>query len=329
MTGQREAPVLAVDIGGTKIMTAIVPADGRVLAKDVSPTLAGEGVPSVVDRLCRAAEKLVKSNNLKFTQLAGIGIACAGAINTGRGMVTVSPNLPGWVDIPLAQMVRERLKVDTFLVNDASAAALGEHRYGAGKGVKHLVLLTLGTGIGGGIIADGRLYLGASGAAGEIGHMTIDVNGPECPGGHTGCLEVLASGTAIVREAVRRLKNGEESSLTEMVGGKAGGITAETVEKAARNGDGLAREVLARAAYYLGVGLANVVNIFNPEMVILGGGMAGMDDLLIDPARRLVAERAFPVSAGAVKIATARLGNEAGVYGAAAFVREAGKGRKP
>jgi len=183
--------------------------------------------------------------------------------------------------------------------------------------------------IGGGIIADGRLYLGASGAAGEIGHMTIDVNGPECPGGHTGCLEVLASGTAIVREAVRRLKNGEESSLTEMVGGKAGGITAEMVEKAARNGDGLAREVLARAAYYLGVGLANVVNIFNPEMVILGGGMAGMDDLLIDPARRLVAERAFPVSAGAVKIATARLGNEAGVYGAAAFVREAGKGRKP
>jgi len=301
-------------------MTALFNADGKMLAKDIHPTLVDEGVAAVIERLCSAIESLLNKNNLILSQLIGIGIACAGGIDTPRGVVvTPSPNMPDWVDVPLADIVRKRFGVNVFLVNDASAAALGEHRYGAGKGVNNLVLFTLGTGIGGGIIVDGRLYLGAVGGAGELGHMTIDADGPLCGCGNTGCLEMLASGRAVERDAIARLRQRVKSSLSEMVKGKTEKITAEMVGTAARNSDPLALDVISRAAYHLGIGMVNAVNIFNPEMVILGGGMAELGDILIGPGRRMVKERAFSVSSQAVRIVTALLGNEAGVYGAAAF----------
>ncbi|MGD0795571.1 MAG: ROK family protein [Dehalococcoidales bacterium] len=317
------APVIAADIGGTKILAALFSAGGKMLAKDTRPTLVEEGVSPIIERLVSAIDGLCRQNNIKPSGLGGIGIACAGGIDTGQGVVvTPSPNMPGWKDIPLADILRERFGVKIYLVNDASAAALGEHRFGAGKGVKDLVLLTLGTGIGGGIIADGSLYLGAVGAAGELGHMTVEDSGPECGCGNRGCLEMLASGTAIAREAIKRINQGGKSALEGMAGGKIENITAEMVGAAARSGDSLAKEVIARAAYYLGVGLVNIVNIFNPEMVILGGGMAGLGDLLTGPGKCMVAERAFSISSHAVRIVTAQLGNEAGVYGAAVFARE-------
>jgi glucokinase len=320
MTGQSSAPVLAVDIGGTKIMTAVISAEGKMLARDVCPTLVGEGVSAVIERLFTAIDSLLDRNSLQPSQLAGISIACAGGIDTGRGLVaTPSPNMPDWLDIPLVDKTRERFRIDAFLLNDASAAALGEHHYGAGKGVENLVLFTLGTGIGGGVVAAGELYLGAVGAAAEIGHMTVDADGPECGCGNKGCLEMLASGTAVTRDAVSRVKNGEKTLLIEMVNGDVDKITAETVASAARNGDALAMDVLNRAGYYLGIGMVNVVNIFNPEMIVLGGGMAELGELFIGQGRRMVAERAFPISARTVRIVTAQLGNEAGVYGAAAY----------
>lgn len=326
---QNSAPVLAVDIGGTKILTALFSPGGKMLAQKKQPTLVQEGVKPVVARLISAIGALMEQNKVKPSQLGGIGIACAGGIDTGRGVVvTPSPNMPGWVDVLLADIIRERFDVNVYLVNDASAAALGEHRYGAGRGVNNLVLLTLGTGIGGGIIADGGLYLGAVGAAGELGHMTVDDSGPVCGCGNKGCLEMLASGRAVARDAIKRINQGGKSVLTGMVDGKLENITAEMVGAAARNGDALAREIIARAAYYLGVGLVNIVNIFNPEMIVLGGGMAGMGDLLIGPGRRLVDERAFSISSRAVRIVTAQLGNEAGVYGAAAFVRDKIRGER-
>jgi glucokinase len=322
-TMKQNSLVLAVDIGGTKILTAIFTHDGKILAREVCPTLAGEGVSAVIERLCSAIDGLLKGNTLKPSQLAGIGIACAGGIDSEHGVVvTPSPNMPDWVDVPLADIIKKKFNVNTFLVNDASAAALGEHRYGAGKGVNNLVLFTLGTGIGGGIIADGKLYLGAIGGAGELGHMTIDADGPPCGCGNTGCLEMLASGRAVERDAVSRIKQGIKSSLSEMVKGKIEKITAEMVGTAARNGDPLALDVLSRAAYYLGIGMVNAVNIFNPEMIVLGGGMAELGDMLTGPGRRMVTERAFSISSRTVRIVTANLGNEAGVYGAAAFALE-------
>jgi len=325
---QYDSPVVAVDIGGTKIMTAVFSADGQMLAKDLCLTRANDGVDAVIERLKSAIDSLLNRHELSTSRLAGIGIACAGGIDSASGVVvTPSPNLPGWSDLPLRDIIEERFGVDTCVLNDASSAALGEQRYGAGQGVKNLVLITLGTGIGGGIVIDGQLYLGARGSAGEIGHMTVDEGGPVCGCGNTGCLEVLASGRALAREAVSRISQGEKSSLTEMAGDKVEDITSEQVAAAAADGDSLSLDVLSRAAHYLGVGMVNIVNAFNPEMIILGGGMAELGSLYIEPAKRLVVERAFSISTQKLSIVTATLGNEAGVYGAAAYVIEQKTGR--
>jgi glucokinase len=325
-TGQ----VIAVDIGGTKIMTALFNQDGKMLARDTRPTLVNEGVDAVIKRLGSAIEEILGENRISLSQLNAIGIACAGGIDTPRGVVvTPSPNMPDWVEVQLADVIRKKFGVATYVINDASAAALGEHRYGVGKGVKNLVLFTLGTGIGGGIIVDGKLYLGAVGGAGELGHMTVDANGPRCGCGNTGCLEMLASGRAIERDAINRIRQGARSSLSEMVNGEIEKITAAQVGVAARSGDPIACDIISRAAYYLGIGFVNAVNIFNPEMVVIGGGMAELGDMIIEPGRRMVVERAFSVSSRGVRLVTTLLGNEAGVYGAATFVLDRAARRMP
>jgi glucokinase len=317
------SPVLAVDIGGTKILVAIFSPDLQILTSNIVPTQAQQGINSIIERLYSAIDDILQQSDMKPTQLGGISIACAGGIDTARGVVvTPSPNLPDWVNVPLRNMIEERYHVPTAVLNDASAAALAEHRFGSGRDVNNLVLFTLGTGIGGGIITDGTLYLGACGAAAELGHMTIADNGPECSCGNTGCLEMLASGRAVERDAVNLLSRGEESSLHDMVKGEIETVTAEQVGDAAQDGDALALDIISRAAYYLGIGMINMVNIFNPEMIVLGGGMAELDELFIEPGRRMVNERAFPISAQSVRIVTAELGNDAGVYGAATFIHE-------
>ncbi len=318
-TKKPELPVLAIDLGGTKIFAAITSNKGLVIAKERYLTLADEGPQVVIKRIFSAIDHLLSQRNINSSQLDGISIAAAGAIDFEKGLITSSPHLPDWHDVPLRDIVREKYRVNTFLINDASAAVLGEHHFGAGQGVNNLILLTVGTGIGGGIIINEELYSGASGSAGEIGHTTIDVNGPRCSCGNTGCLEALVSGTAVAKEAIKRIRQGEGSALTEIVGGKIEDITAEKVGVAAQDGDSLASEVILKAATYLGVGLANLVNIFNPEMIIISGGMAKMGDLLLDPARQIVRERAFQLSAQAVQIVSAQLGDDAGVLGAAVF----------
>ncbi len=315
-------PVLAIDLGGTKIITAIISDEGEVIAKEYCLTLADEGVESVIERILSAIDHILSLKGISSSQLDSISIAAAGVVNFNRGLITSSPNLPGWCDVPLRDIVKKKYRVDTFLINDANAAALGEHHFGAGKGVNNLVYLTVGTGIGGGIIINGRLYSGACGSAGEIGHMTIDVNGTRCNCGNVGCLETLASGTAVAKEATRRISQGEKSSLTEIVEGKIENITAEKVLIAAQDGDSLALEVITKAATCLGVGMVNLVNIFNPEMIIVGGGVAQMGDLLLDPARQVVRERAFQLPAQVVRIVPAQLGDNAGVLGAAIFARQ-------
>ena len=314
-------PVLAIDVGGTKIIAAIISNQGKVIAREYCLTLADEGPQSVINRILSAIDHLLSLRNLAPSQLDSISIAAAGAIDFEKGLVTSSPNLPGWYDIPLRDIVKEKYGVNTFLINDATAAALGEHHFGAGRGVNNLILLTVGTGIGGGIIINNELYSGPCGSAGEIGHMTIDVNGPRCNCGNVGCLEMLASGTVVAQEAIRRISQGERSSLIEIVDGKIESITAEKVGVAAQGGDSLALEVITKAATYLGVGMVNLVNIFNPEMIIVGGGMAQMGDLLLNTARQVVWERAFQLSAQAVRIVPAQLGDNAGVFGAAIFAR--------
>jgi len=315
-------PVLAVDLGGTKIAAALIAPDNRVMDKAHSLTLAAEGLQAVIGRIFATIDRLLSQGNVDSAQLESIAIAAAGAIDTDKGLITSSPNFPGWINVPLRDMVRKRYGVDSCLLNDANAAALAEHRLGAGRGAANLIYITVSTGIGGGIIVNDELYSGTSGCAGEVGHMTIDANGPECGCGNVGCLEVLASGKAVAGEAKRRIKQGERSRLTDMVSGVLEGITAEEVAMAAQGGDRLALEVISRAAGYLGVGMVNLVNIFNPEVIIVGGGLSKMGELLLEPAREVVRQRAFPLCAGAVRIVTAELGDDAGVLGAAVYARQ-------
>ena len=318
-TKKHRLPVLAVDLGGTKITAAIISDEGQMIAREYCPTLADEGQQAVINRILLAIDHLLSQGNVGSSQLDSISIAAAGAINFEKGLITLSPNLPGWYDIPLRDIVKEKYGVNTFLINDANAAALGEYHYGAGKGVNNLIYLTVSTGIGSGIIINGRLYSGPCGSAGEIGHMTIDVNGLKCNCGNIGCWETLASGTAVAKEAIRRIGHGERSSLTEMVDGRIENITAEKVGVAAQGGDSLALDIISKAAIYLGVGMVNLVNIFNPEMIIVGGGLSKMGDLLLNPARQVVRKKAFTLSAQAVRIVPSQLGDDAGVFGAAIF----------
>jgi glucokinase len=312
-------PVLAIDLGGTKMIAAIISHPPQIIARDYSLTLADEGMEAVSERIFSAIDRLLSAKNMDSSQLLCIGIAAAGAVDSERGLVTSSPNLPGWHDIPLRDVVSRKYKVDTILINDANAEVIGEHEFGAGRGASNLILLTIGTGIGGGIIINGKLYTGATGSAGEIGHTTIDVNGPKCSCGNIGCWETLASGRAMAKEAISRISHGEKSVLTGMVKGEIEKITTEKIEEAARRGDPLALEVISRAATYLGIGMVNLINAFNPELIIVGGGVAKMGELLLEPARQVVRERAFRLAAGAVRIVPTQLGDDAGVLGAAIF----------
>ena len=304
-----ERLVVGVDVGGTNVRSALVNERGEVLLRARQPTRAGGGVGVVLGQLSTAIEEvLVGAGNAR---VEGIGLASAGIIDMGRGVVTASPNIPEFQDLPIRERIEKRFGLPTLLLNDASAAALGEHTFGAGRGFHHLLYLTISTGIGGGIIADDRLYLGAQGAAGEVGHQVIEAKGPRCHCGSRGCLEALASGWAIAREAKRRLKKR---------------MTAEMVHRAAREGDPLAREVIERAGEYLGIGLANLVNLFNPELLILGGGVAKMGELLLGPAERALRQRAFALPAGIVKMVPPALGDDPGLLGVAAwFFRQGGK----
>ena len=323
-------PVIAIDLGGSKIAVGIVSPKYQILARAHHPTLANEGVDSVINRIVLAVKQISSSNSLALSQLDGIGIAAAGAIDLHKGIVTLSPNLPGWHDVPLGDIISEELNVRTWLINDADAEALGEHRFGIGKGINNLIYLGVGTGIGGAVIIDGKLYIGVCGSAGEIGHMTIDSSGPKCECGNIGCFEMLASGKAMAREATERIGHGERSSLSEIVSDRLANITAKEVALAAQKGDSLATEVISNAATYLGIGLVNLVNIFNPAMIIVGGGVANMGDRLLEPARQMVREKAFPVSAAAVRIVATELGDDAGLLGAAFFAfnqESSGEGR--
>ncbi len=314
--------ILGVDVGGTKIATALATTQGQVIARGYAPTPSQAGPGAVIKSICATIDETLKKMPVDSSQLLGMGIAAAGNIDSANGKVIFSPNLPGWRDVPLGDIIEQHFGIPTYLGNDANLAALGEWCFGVRKRVANLIYITVSTGIGGGIITDGKLYTGACGTAGEVGHMTIDVNGLRCNCGNIGCWETLASGTALAREAVRRIREGANTSIIELVNGDMSKIDAKVVFLAAQQGDELAQKLISRLGYYLGVGLVNLVNIFNPELILVGGGVAKIGDLLLQPAINLVKERAFRAPTTAVEIKPALLGDDSGVLGAVAFVLE-------
>jgi len=316
---------LGIDLGGTKIIAALVDRQGRILARDYRETMPADGQAAVIARMIDAACTVMEAGGVNASQVAAVGVAAPGPIDAESGVVTAPPNLPGWKDVPLRRLMEEDLSVPTWLENDANAAALGEHRFGAGKGTRHMIYVTASTGIGGGLILDGQLYRGATGAAGEIGHITLLPKGPHCGCGNRGCLEALASGKAIAREARERVSRGVPTLIGDLAEGDLDQISAKLVAQAAAQGDIPAREIIEEAMSYLGLGMASLVNLFNPELIVIGGGLTKMGELLFDPVRRIIARTAFRSSAEAVEVVPAQLGDDVGVLGAAAVAMGAKK----
>ncbi|HET9213544.1 MAG TPA: ROK family protein [Gaiellaceae bacterium] len=308
--------VIAVDLGGTKLAAALVDREGQVSGHAVEPTdLSSEtAVLAQIERVVGA---------LAGGGAAGLGIGVPSTVDQRSGRAVASVNIP-LAGVDLRDRLAERFGVPVMVENDANAAALAEHRLGAGRGTRHMVMLTLGTGVGGGLVLDGRLYRGAIGAAAELGHVTIDLDGPPCQGtcpgrGH---LEVFVSGTAVGRLAAERAERRPDGDLGRAAAAGRKVDSRLAVELAAK-APGDAREVLDHAGFHLGVGVAGFVNVFNPEAVVVGGGLGEAEDLLLEPARREVRERALAPARDEVRIVPAELGREAGLIGAGLAAFEA------
>jgi glucokinase len=322
----RQQFIIGVDLGGTNIVVGALSDTGdRQIGMRSEPTIAERGVEVVVERMVSMVEQTIEAvlreSGGTRDDVLGVGIGAPGPLDRDRGLVVVAPNL-GWRDFPLRDVIADRVRLPATLDNDANCATLGEWWQGAARGARHVVGLTIGTGIGGGIIIDGRLHHGISDVAGEIGHTTIDVNGRYCRCGNYGCLEAYASGPAIAQRALEALERDEISSLPRMVDGDLTRLTAATVYEAAKTGDALARELVRDTATFLGAGIANLLNVFNPDVVVIAGGVTQAGEPLFDPLRAEVRRRAFRPAVDACRIVPGELPGTAGVVGAVATFKQ-------
>lgn len=308
-----ELAVIGVDVGGTGTKAGIVERSGTVLARSERPTDPTAGTKGIIG----VVEDLLQRAGSVGPEVAAIGIGAAGFVDAATGSITFSPNLT-YDDPEIAAAVQARVKLPVIVDNDANAAAWGERKFGAAQGSDHFALLTLGTGIGSGFVVDGRLVRGLTGAGAEFGHTVVDPAGPRCTCGLRGCLEQVASGTAIARMA-RELVTEDASTSILAFAGSAEEITAEDVAKAAREYDETARTVLRLAGTALGVGLSNVVNIFDPEMIVLSGSVVGAGEPYLGPARDTLARMTQAQRRRAMRLDVTLLGHDAGVVGAAAL----------
>ena len=314
----RERLVIGIDLGGTKISTALANSAGKIIARDYRKTLASEGPDAVIARMLDAARLVMAEADVGISQVAAAGICAPGPLDVAAGIVVSPPNLPGWDRVPLRHLIADALAIPAFLEKDANAAAMGEYLFGAGRGTQHMIYVTVSTGIGSGLILDGKLYHGATSMAGEIGHTTIVPDGPLCGCGNYGCLEALASGTAIARRARELVAKCTPTLIGDLAEGAPERVTAKTVAQAAAQGDAKAQQIISEAMGYLGIGIANLVNLFNPQVIIIGGGLANIGDALFEPVQRVIEQRAFRAAVEAVRIVPAELGDDVGVLGAAA-----------
>ncbi len=357
--------VIGVDLGGTQIRTGVM--RGATLLSRVGLLTGENPAPErIMPRIYAAIQEALEKANVSIADVAGIGIAAPGPLDSKTGVIFAPPNLPGWDHVPLRDIFTEQYHIPIFVENDANAAGLGEYMFGAGRDCHDMVYMTISTGIGGGVIIDGRIMEGASGTAAELGHMTIDWHGERCNCGNIGCLEYIASGTGIARKANDIIRAGEGSELltfartmlrhSSTVPNPAAlpiqghdattvemrwpptndevdshgvppqleeeelQVNARTVALAAEAGIPIARAIIQNAAEALGVGLVNIIHIFNPEMIILGGGVTQMGPMLMEPALRIVQERAMKVPRERVQIVLSQLGTNTGLVGAGALI---------
>jgi glucokinase len=323
--GAMDKPVVGTDLGGTKILAGVVNQDGKIIGMAKRATRAHEGVEQVVTRISKTILDAVSDAGLDSSGIAAACVVAPGPSNPEKGIVWCAPNLPGWLDVPLPELLKARLGIPVFLENDVNLGTFGEFVLGAGKGYRDLVGIFVGTGIGGGLVLDGKLRQGFRYSAAEIGHMVILADGPVCGCGKRGCAEALASRTAIERDIWAGISAGRESMIREITKSEKGQqIPSGALAEAYRAGDPLVTEVLSRAQCYLGLLVATCVNLIDPEAVILGGGVVqALGEEFLEPIRR-VAYQYFmnKRDARSVSILQAKLGDNAALLGAAMFARQ-------
>lgn len=331
--------VIGIDLGGTQVRVAVL--QGATLFSRVDLLTGENPVPDrLLPRIYDAIQKTLDEASIRLDQIIGIGISSPGPLDSHIGIVFDPPNLPGWHDVPLRDLFKEHYNLPVFVENDANTAALGEYLFGAGRGSKSMVYITISTGIGGGVILDGKILGGISGTAAELGHITIDRHGDRCNCGNIGCLESIASGTAIARRANEAMAGDSDflswiserllhtTTVSEQAtlpvnkdeSERKNLVDARLVAEAAAKGVPLACEIIRDAAEAIGIGLTNVIHIFNPELIILGGGVTQIGPLLMEPALHIVQERAMKVPRDAVRIVQAQLGTDVGLVGAGALI---------
>lgn len=313
---------VAIDLGGMSAKAALVDDSGKKYADLRCKTSASDSPEQTAENLANLAKDVAFSANVSYEEICAIGIGSPGIIDSEQGIVVNWTNFQ-WKNVPLAQLIRAHFDVPVFVLNDANAAALGENYLGAGSAYRSMVLLTLGTGVGSGIVIDGKIFEGNLGAGGEIGHEVIHFGGEKCSCGRRGCFEAYASATALIRQTKRAMERHPESTLWRICGGDLNAVSGITPFDGRKEGDATAKKVVNSYIRYLAEGVTNVINIFRPQAVILGGGVCGQGDTLLNPLKKLVYRMMYGGNGYAsVEIATAKLGNEAGIYGAAKFAMD-------
>jgi glucokinase len=303
--------VVGIDLGGTKILSLCLDTSLSIVGRDYRETPAEKGPEAVIRQMVESARAAAGDRELR-----GIGVSAPGPLDINRGVVTEAPNLSGWTEIPLQQMIRDQSGLPAWIENDANAGAFAEFRMGAGRGSNHMVMVAVGTGVGGGLVFDGRLYHGASGGAGEVGHMIVDPGGAICGCGRAGCLEAVASGRALDK-AARAIAQKEPAGLVARLGREKGDEPdARILDMAAEKGDAAAREAIIRAGRFLGAGLTNLVNLLNPDVIAIGGSVRN-SELYVRTAIEAMRRDAFAQHVGDVRVLQAELGDEAPAIGAA------------
>lgn len=304
---------IGIDLGGTKISGALSDENGEIISKITIPTKAHEGEIPVLSRIIDAIDSVLNDANKTTSDIKGIGIGSPGPLNAKLGLIVETPNLP-FKNFNLVKPIEEKFGVPTYLDNDANVAAIGEFLFGAGKGSENMIFVTVSTGVGGGAIINRKIYRGNTNNALEIGHTTVDRDGPRCNCGNYGCVEALSSGTAIARIANEAIEKGEKTTLKNYEK-----ISAYEVFIEAENGDKVANKIINNSLNYLGICIANTISYFDPEVVILGGGVSIGHGIVIDTVQAIVKERCFKTLSENTKIVLAGLGNDAGVIGAVAL----------
>lgn len=308
---------VGIDLGGTNIVAGVVDENYNIIAKEKVKTNLPRTAKEVIADMAEVARKAVETAGITMDDIISVGVGTPGTANKETGIVEYSNNLK-WDNVNLAQMLKEHLNKDVFIENDANAAAFGEYVAGAGKGHKSLVAITLGTGVGGGVITDGKILTGFSYSGAELGHSVISFDGEHCSCGRTGCFEAYASASALIKQTQRAMINDKYSSMWEIVDGDITKVNGKTAFDGMRVNDKTATAVVDNYIYYLGIGVANMINIFNPEILCIGGGICKEGDTLIKPLIEKVVPQTYArKEESRTKIVVAKLGNDAGVIGAA------------